>query len=81
MRTFLRCHTADSRIAEALKTAIETKLEGSEVFVAHRDLRYGAPWRPQLQARIAGAGQQQRWLSVKPARALSGSASPGTFEV
>ena len=55
MRIFLSYHTPDSRIADALKTAIETKLEGSEVFVAHRDLRYGAPWQPQLSASIASA--------------------------
>ncbi len=55
MRIFLSYHTPDSRIADALKQAIEAKLEGSEVFVAHRDLRYGAPWQPQLSASIASA--------------------------
>jgi TPR repeat protein len=55
MRIFLSYAMPDKSMADAVKTAIEAAMPGSEVFVAHRDLRFGARWQPQLASSIASA--------------------------
>ncbi len=68
MRIFLSYHTPDSSIADALKAAIEANLKGSEVFVAHRDMRYGAPWQPQISSSIEAADAFIILLGSTPGR-------------